>query len=70
MLVMVNIIVVLVLSIYVASIQVAARHLKLFGFENVTLLNTRKPTKEFFSNLIHQAEQTGVQISYDPQPFL
>jgi NAD(P)H-hydrate repair Nnr-like enzyme with NAD(P)H-hydrate epimerase domain len=50
--------------------MVAVRHLKLFGFENVTLLNTRQPSKELLVNLVHQAQACGVTISYEPQQFL
>lgn len=48
---------------------VAARHLKLFGFENVTILNTRKPTKDLYLNLLHQADQSDIEISYDAPSF-
>jgi len=48
---------------------VAARHLKLFGFKNVTVLNARKPTKDLFLNLVHQASEMDVQVTYDSAPF-
>jgi NAD(P)H-hydrate epimerase len=48
---------------------VAARHLKLFGFTDVTLLQARKPTKDLFERLTHQAEQNDVRVTYDPEPF-
>lgn len=48
---------------------VAARHLKLFGFSNVTLLSAKKPTKPLFINLTLQAELNDVSISYDPSQF-
>jgi NAD(P)H-hydrate epimerase len=50
--------------------MVAARHLRLFGFEDVTLLNARKPNKDLFCNLIRQAELNQVKISYDASPYL
>jgi len=46
---------------------VAARHLKLFGFTDVTLLHARKPTKDLFVRLTHQAELNDVVVAYDPQ---
>ncbi|CAL8069745.1 unnamed protein product [Orchesella dallaii] len=48
---------------------VVARHLKMFGFENVTLLVARKPTKEGFLNLIYQAEHNQVMVSYDASSY-
>jgi len=50
--------------------MVAARHLKLFGFENVTLLNARQPTKDLFVALVHQAAESEVHVTCDPKPFL
>lgn len=44
-----------------------ARHLKLFGFERVTILNARAPTKELYINLMYQASQNDVEISSDPE---
>jgi len=49
--------------------MVVARHLKMFGFQNVTLLVARKPTKEGFLNLIHQASLNDVEVSYDASSF-
>jgi hypothetical protein len=48
---------------------VAARHLKLFGFTNVTILGARKPSKDLFLRLTHQAMETDVNVSYDPAAF-
>jgi len=49
--------------------MVVARHLKMFGYENVTLLVARKPTKEGFLNLLHQAALNDVEVSYDASSY-
>jgi len=49
---------------------VAARHLKLFGFSDVLLLSAKRPTKDLFLNLIHQAQMSDVQVFYQADPFV
>lgn len=50
--------------------MVAARHLKLFGFSDVVLLNARKPSKDLFINLVHQAQLSDVLVSYQADSFV
>jgi len=48
---------------------VAARHLRMFGFSDVSILSIKSPTKELYINLFKQAELNDVKITNNASLF-